>query len=122
MRRPDPLVSPRILHEGLKVLSERIKAEAPFVPDYVTRREERLVREFRGLIEDAGREYLSSSAVADLTGWDAGTLRKYARKAIVRATLPDEWSGLVVRRDGKEFGFLLSSVPPKAKYAIGGKR
>lgn len=115
MRRSDPLVSPRILSEGLKVIADRIKAEAPFVPDYVTRREERLVREFRGLIEDAGREYLSSSAVADLTGWDAATLRKYARKSLAREPLPVEWSRLVARRDGKEFSFVLSTVPAKAR-------
>lgn len=111
----EKLVSTRLLRDGLKELEERVRADAPFAPDFAAKREERLILEFRRLLREAETEYLSSGGISELTGWDPATLRKYARKALAGEPLPEEWSRLVVRRDGKEFSFVLSTVPPKAK-------
>jgi len=113
----DKLVSASSLWEGLKTLEDQHKENAPYVPDFAAKREERMLLEFRRLIRDAEVEYVSSSAAADLTGWDAGTLRKYARRALAGDSLPQDWSLLVVRRDGKEYSYVLSSIPAKARNA-----
>lgn len=113
----DKLVSARTLWEGLKSLEEQSRGDAPFVPDFAAKREERMLLEFRRLIRDAEVEYVSSGTAADLTGWDAGTLRKYARRALAGESLPSEWALLNVRRDGKEYSYVLSTIPAKARNA-----
>jgi hypothetical protein len=111
----EKLVSTRVLRDGLKELEEKARAESPYLPDFAAKRDERLILEFSRLVREAELEYLSSGAVHELTGWDPSTLRKYARKALAGDPMPEEWSRLVVRKDGKEYSFVLSSVPPKAK-------
>jgi hypothetical protein len=117
MSRSAKLVSASTMWDGLKVLEEQVRENAPFVPDFTARREERMILEFRRLLREAEVEYVSSGAAADLTGWDAGTLRRYARKALAGEAMPEEWSLLVVRRDGKEYSYVLSSIPAKARNA-----
>jgi hypothetical protein len=113
----ESLVSTRTLREGLAALDEQRRADAPFMPEYITKREERMILEFRRLIREAEVEYVSSGAAEDLTGWNAATLRRYARLALAGDPMPEEWSRLVVKREGKEFAFVLSTIPPKAKLS-----
>ena len=117
MSRTPGLVSARTLWDGLKALEEQRVADAPYTPDFAAKREERMILEFRRLIREAEVEYVTSGVAQELTGWDASTLRKYGRRALAADALPDEWSHLVVRRDGKEYSFVLSSIPAKARNA-----
>jgi hypothetical protein len=113
----EKLVSTRQLREGLKDLEEQLKGGARFLTPEVARRDELLLLEFRRIVREAEVEYLSSSAASDLTGWDAGTLRKYAKKALAGEPMPEEWSLLTVRKDGKEYAYVLSSIPARARNA-----
>lgn len=113
----DTLVSTRALLDGLRELEVLLSDGARFLPDFVAKRDERLLLEFRRLLREAEVEYVSSGAASDLTGWDASTLRKYGRAALAGDALPEEWSRLVVRRDGKEFAFVLASIPAKGARA-----
>lgn len=109
----DRLVSAATLRDGLKELQERSREEAPYNPEYVRRREERLLLDFERIVKAAEREYVSTGVAHNLTGWDPATLRKYARLVLDGEPVPDEWSLLVVQREGKEYNFVLASIPPR---------
>lgn len=113
----DKLVSTRALRDGLKEIEARLRENSRFLTAEVTRRDELLLLEFQRLIRDAEVEYVSSTYASDLTGWDAGTLRRYAKKALAGEPMPAEWSLLTVRREGKEYAFVLSSIPARARNA-----
>lgn len=113
----DALVSAARLKAGLQALEAEARESAPYLPDFAAKRDERLLLEFRRLIREAEVEYVSTGHAAHLSGWDTATLRKYARRALAGEPLPEAWEHLVARREGKEFAFLLSSIPPKPMRA-----
>jgi len=114
---PDKLVSTRTLRDGLRELEERLREGSRFLTAEVIRRDEMLILEFRRVIREAEIEYVSSTYASELTGWDAGTLRRYAKKALAGDPMPADWSLLTVRREGKEYAFVLSSIPARARNA-----
>lgn len=109
----DRLVSAQTLREGLAALEAEAQVDAPYLPDFAAKRDERLLLEFRRLIREAEVQYVSTGHASELTGWEAATLRKYARRALAGEALPVEWASLVARREGKEFALVLGTIPPK---------
>lgn len=65
-------------------------------------------------VQKASERYLRTAAASRLTGWDVGTLQKYARRALAGSALPRGWEGMRVKRQGKHgYSFMLSTIPVK---------
>lgn len=113
----EKLVSTARIEEGLRELREASEADAPYLPEYARKRDERMLLEFRRILRDAEVEYVTTGRAAQLTGWDAQTIRKYARAAVDGEALPEIWQEIVAKRDGKEYAVLLSTLPVKPQPA-----
>jgi hypothetical protein len=110
-RQKDALVSTSFIRGKLGELDQERTRQAPFLPDYVRNRDEWLLAEFQRIIREAETEYVSTGVAEDLTGWDAQTVRKYARAMVAGDPLPPPWDGLVAMRDGRDYAVLLASIP-----------
>lgn len=115
----DRLVSTAILRERRTELREQIAEQRkvradddPFfkIADW-------LLTEWEEAERLAARHYVPTAEAAQLTGWSAQTLRARARDARAGNAMPEGWEGLVVRSDGPEWSFVVSTIPVKATQA-----
>jgi hypothetical protein len=109
----DKLISMKTLEERLAGLEDEARQEQPYRPEFAAKLVERTLLEVRGIIREAAAEYISTSAAEELTGYEVQTLRKYARLMLDGRSLPAPWDLLVARRQGRDFEFLVSSLPSK---------
>ncbi len=84
-----------------------------------------LLAGFEVAIERASERYVSTSAAARATGWNAQTLQAYARKVLeaqkadrskaaeLWEAIPQEWRSLRVQ--GLPYAFVVSSLPVKGR-------
>lgn len=109
----DRFVSLRTLEERLKELEEKEREEQRFRPEFAAALVDRTIIQVRQIVREAAAEYVSTTAAQELSGWDTQTLRKYARVMLDGGHLPRPWEGFVARRQGRDYEFLVSSLPSK---------
>jgi hypothetical protein len=107
----DRLVSTRALRDNLAAVEAKAGEQAPFLPEYARKRDEWLLAEFRRIVREAETQYVGIPEAEEVTGWDAQTLRKYARAAVEATALPLQWQALVAVREGRDYAVMLSSIP-----------
>lgn len=115
----DALVSTKAVREGMDRVEEeiarqkRLRAEAdPFFLHVGW-----VLEEMRAAVREAEREYRPTSEAARLTGWSEETLRRRARALHEGKAVPGEWAQMIVRKDGADWTYLVSTVPVKRSNA-----
>ncbi len=111
----DRLVSTGVIAQRLKDLEDEIADQRKVRPEgdpyfLITGW---MIAEFRDAMKQAALEYRPTSEVAVLTGWDPQTLRAKARAVLAGQSPGPAWENLLVKADGGEYSFCLSTVPVK---------
>lgn len=115
----DRLVSTTVLRDRREELRGEIEAQRKVRADDdpFFRIADWLLAEWEDAEREATRQYVTTSEAARLTGWSEQTLRKRAQAARNGGRLADGWEGLVVRAEGKEWSFCVSTIPVKSTEA-----
>lgn len=115
----DALVSARAVRECIDTIEgevasqRRLRAEGdPFFRHCAW-----ILEEMRAGLREAEREFRPTGEVADLTGWSEETLRRHAKALYEGGGAPAGWAAMLVRRDGGDWSFCLSTVPIKRSVA-----
>jgi hypothetical protein len=115
----DVLVSIARIREGIAAVEDEVERQRklraagdPFFLHVAW-----VLTEVRAAIHDAQVEYVPTGEAADLTGWSDETLRRHAKALHAGEAAPREWGQMLVRKDGGDWAFCVSTIPVKRAVA-----
>lgn len=113
----DVLVSTAVLRQKRDEERDELDRIRPYLDEQVANYAERLLVAWERAEMDAAREYVPTARASSLTGWCPDTLRARARMSREGKMMPDGWENLLAVWDGQEWGFCVSTIPPKGRRA-----
>lgn len=86
-------------------------------PDEVSLRAGLVLAELRAALQRGKEEFVPLPEAAKKADYHPQTLRDYALKRWRGEAVPEPWSGLEVRREGRGYLVRVSSIPPNTRAA-----